>query len=120
MVFIEIFCLAMRKFLLLKRNLIAKIIMCTLTTLKKPRKSLEEWKEVITLLQSVMVWRRVGTTKLHFSGFRSSSQGQVNLAVAAKEHFRVHLCPNWPSGSPDVNPSDYWLWFELERMACTF
>ncbi|CAH1392289.1 unnamed protein product [Nezara viridula] len=25
-------------------------------------------------------------------GFRSSSQGQVNSAVAAKEHSRVHLC----------------------------
>ncbi|CAH1401713.1 unnamed protein product [Nezara viridula] len=30
--------------------------------------------------------------KWNIKGFRSSSQGQVNPTVAAKEHSRVHLC----------------------------
>ncbi|CAH1395110.1 unnamed protein product [Nezara viridula] len=47
------------------------------------------------------------------AGFRSSSQGQVSSAVAAKEHSRVHLCLGLVLRK--LNPLDYRHWSELER-----
>ncbi|CAH1406315.1 unnamed protein product [Nezara viridula] len=79
------------------------MIVCTYTALKKPRKSLEEWKEVIALPLSLFGREfafmapqssiLVKKEKFGFpAGFRSSSQGQVNSEVTAKEHSKVHLC----------------------------
>ncbi|CAH1394500.1 unnamed protein product [Nezara viridula] len=45
-------------------------------------------------------------------------QSQFNSAMAAKEHSRVISASDWPSGSTDLNPLDYRVWSELERMAC--
>ncbi|CAH1389365.1 unnamed protein product [Nezara viridula] len=75
MVFIKRFCLAVRKSLQLKKNSIAKMIVCKHTALKKLRKSLEERKEVITLPHRIPL-----------------QLTRLNTAVAAKEHFIVHLC----------------------------
>ncbi|CAH1403528.1 unnamed protein product [Nezara viridula] len=98
----------MRTFLQLKKNLTTKVVVCTHTALKKTRKSLEDWKEVSKpFLSNGLVGR-----------FHSSSQGQVNSAIAAKEHSRLHSASDWPSGSPDLKPLDYRLWSELERLAC--
>ncbi|CAH1393682.1 unnamed protein product [Nezara viridula] len=41
------------------------------------------------------------------AGFRSSSQGQINSAVAVKEHSRVRLFLGLAIRSPDLNPLDY-------------
>ncbi|CAH1405662.1 unnamed protein product [Nezara viridula] len=41
-------------------------------------------------------------------GSRSSSQGQVNSAVAAKEHSRVHLCLGL-GPEKDVVISTHWI-----------
>ncbi|CAH1396856.1 unnamed protein product [Nezara viridula] len=39
------------------------------------------------------------------AGFRSGSQGQVNSAVAAKEHSRVHLCLRLALRKPLYQPN---------------
>ncbi|CAH1389129.1 unnamed protein product [Nezara viridula] len=59
--------------------------------------------------------RQVSTDEARF---RSSSQYQVNSAMAAKEHSRVHLCLELASESPDFNSLDYRLLSKLEKMAC--
>ncbi|CAH1392651.1 unnamed protein product [Nezara viridula] len=82
-VFIERFCLAMRKFLQLNRQ--------------KDRVYAHISKEVQEVIgrverdyqpSSVMVWKSLGFP----AGFRYSSQGRLNSAVTAKEHCSVHIC----------------------------
>ncbi|CAH1393015.1 unnamed protein product [Nezara viridula] len=43
------------------------------------------------------------------AGFRSSSQGQVNSAVAAKEHPRVHLPRIDPQEAVREGAGKFWL-----------
>ncbi|CAH1393104.1 unnamed protein product [Nezara viridula] len=63
------------------------MMVCPHTTLKKPRKSLEEWNEVVILPQ---LW--FGGECALMAPQSSIFVGQFNSAVAAKEHSRVHLC----------------------------
>lgn len=47
----------------------------------------------------------------------------AHKAKTTQEWLRQHVpefieASDWPSGSPDLNPLDYRLWAELERIAC--
>ncbi|CAH1394046.1 unnamed protein product [Nezara viridula] len=96
------------------------MIVCTHTAIKKPRKSLEEWKDVITLPQFGGEFALMAPQSSIFDFRRFSSIIPLQLTTpgqlssGCKRAFQISSLPRiGHQGSPDLNPLDDRLWSEL-------